>query len=566
MRSRNALSLTLRILLGLLSCALAAQSASAQTETCPRFAAGSVVTPPLDLYSQGGVLTANLTYQEYVDSYGNTRYCYLNSTGDQSPTLHVNPGDLLVINLTNDLPPGSSSMSSSKSKPVMEMSESVTPAAYCGEATMDSSSVNMHFHGTNISPVCHQDEAIHTLINSGDTFTYSMRIPSNEPPGMYWYHPHVHGIAESALLGGASGAIEVEGIENSNPAVTGLPQQILVVRDAPRNTAAAGSAPVPTLDLSLNYIPITYPAYVAPIINMPAGQRQFWRVINASADTVLNLEIQYDGKAQILGVVALDGVPTGSQDGTTLGKTVLKTQILVPPAGRAEFIFNGPSATVKSANFLTVGINTGTYGYSEPTRPLASIVLSSPVKTVHHSRPKVSPKVSEQLFAGLRDAKPTAERSLYFSESPQAYYITVDGQTPIAFNPDNPPSIVTNQGAVEDWTIENQSGDVHEFHIHQIHFLLEQVNGVNVPLADQQMLDTVQVPFWTGTGPYPSVKVRMDFRGSIVGQFVYHCHIMSHEDFGMMAIIQVNRSPGPGSDAATPVGAEAAVAKSDLAH
>jgi hypothetical protein len=54
------------------------------------------------------------------------------------------------------------------------------------------------------------------------------------------------------------------------------------------------------------------------------------------------------------------------------------------------------------------------------------------------------------------------------------------------------------------------------------------------------MLDTVHVPYWKGSGPYPSVKVRMDFRGSIVGQFVYHCHIMSHEDFGMMAIIQVN--------------------------
>jgi hypothetical protein len=54
------------------------------------------------------------------------------------------------------------------------------------------------------------------------------------------------------------------------------------------------------------------------------------------------------------------------------------------------------------------------------------------------------------------------------------------------------------------------------------------------------MLDTIQVPFWDGKGPYPSVKVRMDFRGPDTGDFVYHCHILNHEDNGMMAIIRVN--------------------------
>jgi FtsP/CotA-like multicopper oxidase with cupredoxin domain len=49
----------------------------------------------------------------------------------------------------------------------------------------------------------------------------------------------------------------------------------------------------------------------------------------------------------------------------------------------------------------------------------------------------------------------------------------------------------------------------------------------------------IQVPFWSGTGPYPSVTVRMDFRGPDIGDFVYHCHILGHEDNGMMAIIRV---------------------------
>jgi Multicopper oxidase len=119
------------------------------------------------------------------------------------------------------------------------------------------------------------------------------------------------------------------------------------------------------------------------------------------------------------------------------------------------------------------------------------------------------------------------------------FFITVDGATPEVFNPDNPPAITTTQGSVEDWTIQNRSPEVHEFHIHQIHFLLLAVNGVPVPRAQQQLHDMVQVPYWSGSGPYPSVTVRMDFRGPDIGDFVYHCHILAHEDGGMMAIIRV---------------------------
>ena len=95
------------------------------------------------------------------------------------------------------------------------------------------------------------------------------------------------------------------------------------------------------------------------------------------------------------------------------------------------------------------------------------------------------------------------------------------GQTPKLFTPDEPPAIVTQVGNVEDWTIENRSGEVHAFHIHQIHFLVEAINGVQQTNPDMQ--DTIIVPNWSGTGPYPSVTLRMDFRDpNIAGTFVYH--------------------------------------------
>jgi FtsP/CotA-like multicopper oxidase with cupredoxin domain len=79
---------------------------------------------------------------------------------------------------------------------------------------MNSASVNLHYHGTNTSPVCGQDEVIKTIINPGETFQYDLAFPANEPPGLYWYHLRVHEIADLTVLGGATGGLVVDGINN----------------------------------------------------------------------------------------------------------------------------------------------------------------------------------------------------------------------------------------------------------------------------------------------------------------------------------------------------------------
>ena len=81
-----------------------------------------------------------------------------------------------------------------------------------------------HQHGA----ACHSDEIIHTIINSGESFQYSVHFPADEPPGLYWYHPHVHGIAEAAVQGGASGAIIVGGIATCSRLWPGLPERVLI--------------------------------------------------------------------------------------------------------------------------------------------------------------------------------------------------------------------------------------------------------------------------------------------------------------------------------------------------
>ena len=100
---------------------------------------------------------------------------------------------------------------------------------------MTALTTNLHFHGMTVPSVCHQDEVLKTLIQPGDApFEYRLRIPDDEPPGLYWYHPHVHGFSALEVAGGASGALIIEGIERANPQVAGMPERVLVIRATSR--------------------------------------------------------------------------------------------------------------------------------------------------------------------------------------------------------------------------------------------------------------------------------------------------------------------------------------------
>ena len=543
----------LNILLGVIVCASVPVAVSAQSRVppvpnpCPRPAAGSLVRNPPSLVSTNGVLRVNFSYQTRTDADGRALFCFMTPDGLENPTLQVKPGDHLIVTVTNNVPasPG--------------MSMAVTGTA-CGAPTMTNTSLNIHYHGTNTSPTCHQDEVIHTIINSGQTFRYNVVFPADEPPGLYWYHPHVHGIAEPAVQGGASGAIIVQGIQDLQPAVAGLRQRVLMIRDQNVAGAPTPGGAVPSWDLTLNFVPIAYPALTPAIIQMQNGESQLWRVSNSTADSILDLQVQFDGVPQVLQLVGLDGVPTGSQDGTRQGRIVPATDLLMPTAGRAEFIVPAPPSTVKQASLVTLAINTGPLGDNDTQRTLATIRTSAREASRDGGNDDAIAasvgSASPQRFEGLREATPARKRTLYFSEvlsdpknplSPTNFFITVDGATPTLFDAANPPAIVTTQGSVEDWTIENRAQENHEFHMHQIHFLvLSQTNfelNGSTPVEEHngQFMDMIQVPFWDGVPghPYPRVTLRMDFRGPDVGDFVYHCHILGHEDNGMMAIIRV---------------------------
>jgi len=565
---------------------------------CPRPPVGSVVTEPADLRSHNGVLEAELRISDVPAANGSTLYCYTDAAGHESPNLRVSPGDLVILHLENDLTgasltePGPGSAPTNRTVGHTHAAGSTQSAAdSCSGQIMSPVSTNLHFHGLTIPPVCHQDDVLNTSIQPGDRpFEYRFRIPMNEPPGLYWYHPHIHGFSKVQVLGGASGALIVEGIERADTALAGLPERVFIIRDQDLmnpNAPPSKSEPVvskflidrdgdaantgtgfgkPAKDLSINFVPVPYPDYTPATIEMRPGERQLWRVLNASAITYLNVEVLFQRVPQSLGLVAIDGVPMrpdqltpdrSSPDQLTLDRPEAmladeQTHLGIPPGARAEFIVNGPPQG-ETGLLVTRSVDTGPGGENDPNRMLAKII-SSPNAPEPQSILSRSPQpLPPGTDAWLGDVPPVRVRHLYFSEkladpndptSAVEFYLTVDGQQPKMFDMNSAvPDIVAQQGTVEDWIIENRSNELHDFHIHQLHFLLLDYSGV--PVHENFLRDTVNVPYFNGhTLAYPSVRLRMDFRDpNLVGTFVYHCHILEHEDKGMMGSIRVDPAP-----------------------
>jgi FtsP/CotA-like multicopper oxidase with cupredoxin domain len=282
---------------------------------------------------------------------------------------------------------------------------------------------------------------------------------------------------------------------------------------------------------------------------MRPGERQLWRVLNASAITYLNLQVVFNGVVQSVGVVGLDGVPL-TENGLGGSEVLWLSHLGVPPGGRVEFIMNGPQLGTK-AELVTRSVNTGPIGENDPARPLAKIVALSDASDSTSTLSANPPPLKAPSEKWLGKLEPVRTRRMYFSEKPKDpkdpagpadFYMTLEGEQPKLFDPSSStPNIVVHQGDVEDWIIENRSQEVHAFHIHQVHFLLLAWYGLAT--NEPYLRDTVNVPFWDGKSKYPTVKIRMDFRDpNIVGTFVYHCHVLEHEDGGMMGLIRVEPS------------------------
>lgn len=424
------------------------------------------------------------------------------------PVIRTQPGSILTVEYKNEL--AAQSKEECLGHPCMQMT-------------------NLHFHGLHVSPNTPQDDVLTMMASPGETLHYSVEVPPQQPPGLYWYHTHSHGESYVQDLDGMSGAIVVEGIERYLPEVANMRERILVLRDlvlpgdaadrkrvmesVAMQTTQCGTAPEkPERALTVN-------GSLRPQIDIAPGERQFWRIVNASPDRYADLQLD----SATLDVVALDGMPLAFHDPAIRKRTM--NHVLVPPAGRVEAIVTGPPADSHAA-LRSLCFDTGPDGDSNPAMVLADIVSARP------STPRARQVLSEapvyatfpsNVLNRVEGSEP--QFVVNFTEDKQGFYI--NGQK---FEMNSGPMLTVDIGSLQHWRATNPTREVHPFHIHQVHFLTYAVDGK--PVKDPVWLDTVNVPYGS------SVDLVMDFTDPIIrGMSLFHCHLLNHEDKGMMAKI-----------------------------
>jgi FtsP/CotA-like multicopper oxidase with cupredoxin domain len=472
-----------------------------------------------------------------------------------TPTIRVYPGDTIAMTVHNAMP-------AMKGQP---------------------NDVNVHFHGMIVSPHPPGDEVVTTIAPPGGTLHYLVKIPRDHEPGLYWYHPHAHGETYRQVTNGMSGAIVVEGIQQHLPALQSMRERIIVLRDVPQGpnavdedmpmssmtgmsgmsaasgtnaTPVAQSASTPPRVASNATNPCRPEPALQPTLNrelnarigIRPGEKQFFRVVNASSARYFDLSV--DGS--MLGLVARDGVPLDAYPGTP--PVEMLSHVLVPPASRVEFVVTGPSgpSALRSACF-----NSGATGDADPPVVLATLVNplapnvssaalapSLPSSSAKALRAASAPIVALRVGKPLPDnwlsrplPAPAAHRTIRFTEDANGFYLNGKG-----YVMGQPPSVIARSGTVEEWTLVNETPEVHDFHFHQVHFVPETLNGAAI--EPKVWSDTLNVPPRTRlpNGRYVPGRATLivDFRDPVVrGTFPYHCHILDHEDQGMMALIKV---------------------------
>jgi FtsP/CotA-like multicopper oxidase with cupredoxin domain len=325
-----------------------------------------------------------------------------------------------------------------------------------------------------------------------------------------------------------SGALIIEGIERYAPAVQSMRERVLVIRATdiehdPRAPAKRARAEVERSACGESHDEVdrlfTVNGTLRPDIEMRPGEQQFWRIVNAAPDRYVDLEVPN----QRLEVVAYDGFPISYHDPVHPTRQV--THVLLPPAGRVEAIVTAPQREGRLV-LRTRCVDTGPDGDPNPGMILADIVSTRGAPPVPAALPRVASEATTFKVVDIATVEQgPAVFTAVFTEGEHRFYI--NGRQ---FSPDDAPMIRAKVGQFQHWRIVNNTREIHPMHIHQVHFLAFLEN--DRPISDQHWLDTVNVPIGG------SVDVVMDFTDPVIrGMSVFHCHLLNHEDKGMMAKI-----------------------------
>ncbi len=433
----------------------------------------------------------NGTTQFYPGQITNTMGVNGNILG---PTLILNQGDFVNFSVTNQL------------------AETTT----------------VHWHGLHVSP--ENDGGPHTTIAANSTWSPSFTIM--DKAATYWYHPHLHHFTDKHVSKGIAGMIIVK---DTDEAALNLPRTygiddfplIIQTKDFDANNQIVVHSNSDDV--------IMVNATIDPFLNVPS-QVVRYRVLNGSSQRAFNLGLDNNQPFHQI-----------ASDGGLLSSPVQLTRLLLAPGERAEILidFSGMNGETVYLKSYSSELQNGIYGATNPgmgagmtmngynPNPLNgsdfniiqfTIITQStnPITAIPSNLVTVTP-----IPAGNSNITRTLTFTPVTMGSNQLNGdFLINGST-MDLDVINYSVPLNN---TEIWELTNQSAISHPFHIHDVQFNILTRNGVAPPVNEQGRKDVVLVK--------PQETVRFiakfeDFTSDTV-PYMYHCHLLTHEDGGMM--------------------------------
>lgn len=407
---------------------------------------------------------------------------------------------------------------------------------------------NLHTHGLHVSPKCDKtgmfdaDNVFIKLLPKGDdpyppcrdrdpappcegddpfrhhSNQYVFDIPADHPPGTHWYHAHKHGSTAKQVSEGLAGAliIEDEYWDDMPSYIRNAPEDVLMIQQLPGE------------GLKLVRVDEFGGGDPEPRITMRPGEVRRWRFISSSPDP--NAFISLQGGITDLEIfqIAFDGLTLPRRLAfvpSTGNAEPFDDPFAMAPGNRMDFIVRAPLDGAGSRLAISAGAFEG--GEMAGVRAL---LAQSVLMTVEIDGDPVDDEWSEDdTLPGpglepISDADIDNIRTIEFSEN-----FTIN-KTPFSGNVEQ--TMILN--TVEEWTIDNVTDETHPFHIHVNPFFVTHIKGVELATDDprRRWQDTLALP------PNDQVKFLTRF-ADFTGKFVIHCHILWHEDLGMMQAVEV---------------------------
>jgi FtsP/CotA-like multicopper oxidase with cupredoxin domain len=486
----------------------------------PPFATGQPFREPPVVRSSGGRLKQTLVAANTAITVGGvqvdgaqTYRIGKTAGGLLGPTLQVQRGDLIDLTFDNRLtqPP----LPAGQPAAMAHGDDCPHPSAGQPQPT------NLHFHGLHVTPRNHTEggvtyygDNVFACLQAGISHI-RFRIPDDHDLGTFWYHAHLHGLTDDQVFRGLAGMLLIGDSRTELPKrLRNVRTRLISLKDIQAVPDGAGWTVAPGHDW-VDPTTRTVNGLVMPTLTIRPGETQLWRLANSSSGLWYDVALQdAANRSTPLTIVSREGNP--------LVRPQRVSDALLGPGQRVDVLVRAPAAgplTLRTLAFAQ-GRRAGIF----PQADLATVQVtgSSARKVASPGRggklPAFPPRVGKVKSWAFDIVSGPNNTTLF----------TING---VVFDPDKP-GARTRLGTTERWKLVNQTGEWHPIHIHQDDYRVISVNGRRVDVRSDQ--DVVPLP------PNGTVVLDMPFQ-QFSGNFVMHCHILDHEDGGMMTRIEVRK-------------------------